>query len=158
MSTEPFRISGKTKRQSIATITAQSATEFKQHIRDWLQNELSAEIDMWESDLQQANLIDAATSNLADIAAPVSAPAPQPAAPAAAPATGALDIQADRWGNNFTYNHPSAPDLPDGRGKYVMKQWTSREGKPLKAWMDPVKGPRPARPGSEEFKPIYIND
>ena len=29
----------------------------------------------------------------------------------------AIDTQVDRYGNEWTYGHPDAPDLSDGRGK-----------------------------------------
>lgn len=70
--------------------------------------------------------------------------------PAAGP-----EIETDKYGAKFTYNHPDAPDLPDGRGKYVLKEWRSQAGKDLKAFVDPVKGPRPARKGEAEAQIIW---
>jgi hypothetical protein len=70
--------------------------------------------------------------------------------PAAGP-----EIETDRYGAKYTYNHPDSPDLPDGRGKYVLKEWTSKQGKDLKAWVDPIKGPRPARSGEAEAPIIW---
>lgn len=65
------------------------------------------------------------------------------------------EIETDRYGSKFTYNHPDAPALPDGRGSYVLKEWTSKQGKDLKAWVDPIKGPRPARSGGDEAPIIW---
>lgn len=70
--------------------------------------------------------------------------------PAAGP-----EVETDKYGAKFTYNHPDAPDLADGRGKYVLKEWRSQAGKDLKAWVDPVKGPRPARKGEAEAQIIW---
>ena len=70
--------------------------------------------------------------------------------PAAGP-----EIENDRYGAKYTYNHPDAPALPDGRGSYVLKEWTSKQGKDLKAWVDPIKGPRPARKGEDEAPIIW---
>ena len=63
---------------------------------------------------------------------------------------------ADRWGNQWTYGAPGAPDLPDGRGKYALKQGTSKAGNQYKAWMDPASGPKPFPKGSVEVKPIWV--
>lgn len=68
---------------------------------------------------------------------------------------GAPETVADRYGNEYTYNHPDAPDLPDGRGKYAHKKWTSKAGKQLRAWVDPSKGPKPFAPGAEEAPIIW---
>jgi hypothetical protein len=74
-----------------------------------------------------------------------------PAAPAAAPAAaGAPEVVKNQYGNVFTYNHPEAPDLPDGRGKYVFKEWSDKSGKQRKAFVDPIKGPKPFPPGATE--------
>jgi hypothetical protein len=98
----------------------------------------------------------------APVTAPVAPPTvqqPGPVAPIPAPAAAptGLEMVQDRWGNTFTYGHPSAPDLPDGRGKYIQKSGVSKAGKPYLAWVDPAKGPKPAQPGAVEAKPIYIN-
>lgn len=77
-----------------------------------------------------------------------------------APATEApkaIEVETDRYGNRFTYNHPDAPDLPDGRGKYIYKEGKSKAGKPYKAWVDPVAGPRPAHKSGNEAPIIWVN-
>jgi hypothetical protein len=68
----------------------------------------------------------------------------------------APETVSDRYNNNYTYHHPDAPDLPDGRGKYILKEWTSKAGKRLKAWVDPVKGPKPFSPGAAEADIIWV--
>lgn len=65
------------------------------------------------------------------------------------------EVETDKYGAKFTYNHPDAKALPDGRGKYILKEWRSQAGKDLKAWVDPVKGPRPARKGDDEAPIIW---
>lgn len=66
------------------------------------------------------------------------------------------EVVQDKWGNTWTYGAPGAPVLPDGRGHYALKQGTSKAGKPYKAWMDPVKGPRPFPAGDTEAKIIWV--
>lgn len=89
---------------------------------------------------------------------PLAAATHAPAAPQpAAAATGGIEIETNKWGNKFTYNHPDAPDLPDGRGKYIQKDWTTKSGARKQAWVDPTTGPRPAKPGVEEAPIIWIN-
>jgi hypothetical protein len=58
--------------------------------------------------------------------------------------------ETDKYGAVWTYDHPDAPALPDGRGLYAMKVWNDRSGKARKAWVDPSKGPKPFAPGSSE--------
>lgn len=61
----------------------------------------------------------------------------------------------DQWGNQWTYNHPDAPDLPDGRGKYTLKKGISKAGKPYTGWFDPAKGPKPFPKGAVEAEAIF---
>lgn len=71
------------------------------------------------------------------------------------------EVETDKWGSKYTYNHPDAKPLPDGRGDYILKEWTSKPkddgspGKELKAWVDPIKGPRPSRKGDAEAPIIW---
>lgn len=69
---------------------------------------------------------------------------------------GGPETMTDRFGGEWTYNHPDAPDLPDGRGKYAMHAWKAKSGKFLKAWKDPSKGPKPFTPGAEEAAIVWI--
>lgn len=80
-------------------------------------------------------------------------------APATAPTPSTSEgptLLTDKYGGEWTYNHPDAPDLPDGRGKYALHAWKSKAGKFLKAWKDPAKGPKPFSPGSEEAPLIWV--
>lgn len=78
--------------------------------------------------------------------------------PAAAPVTASAgpEIQTDKYGAQYTYGLAEAPQLPDGRGYYVKKAWTSQKGKRLTAWVDPVKGPKPFPKGAVEAELIWI--
>jgi hypothetical protein len=67
-------------------------------------------------------------------------------------------IESDKWGKKFAYGHPDAPDLPDGRGKYILKYVTLKDGTEKKVWVDPAEGPRPCKPGSAKAKQIWVNE
>ena len=68
---------------------------------------------------------------------------------------GELETVTDKWGNEWTYNHPEAPDLPDGRGKYARKKGVGKTGKAYAGWFDPAKGPKPFPKGSVEAETIW---
>lgn len=75
---------------------------------------------------------------------------------AAAPAAGTpIETINDKWGNEWTYGHPDAPNLPDGRGKYARKRGTSQAGKAYTGWFDPAKGPKPFPKGAVEAETIW---
>jgi hypothetical protein len=67
----------------------------------------------------------------------------------------AIEVIMDRYGNEWTYGHPDAPALPDGRGKYAKKKGTSKAGKAYVGWFDPAKGPKPFTPGAVEAETIW---
>jgi hypothetical protein len=67
----------------------------------------------------------------------------------------AIEVIMDRYGNEWTYGHPDAPALPDGRGKYAKKKGTSKAGKAYIGWFDPAKGPKPFTPGAVEAETIW---
>jgi hypothetical protein len=78
---------------------------------------------------------------------------PTPVAAGTTPA--AIEVIMDRYGNEWTYGHPDAPALPDGRGKYAKKKGTSKAGKAYVGWFDPAKGPKPFTPGAVEAETIW---
>lgn len=80
------------------------------------------------------------------------------AAPAPAASAGAIETVTDRYGNQWTYGLPDAPDLPDGRGKYAKKRGTSKQGKAYVGWFDPAKGPKPFTPGAVEAETIWAKN
>ena len=57
----------------------------------------------------------------------------------------AIDTQVDEYGNEWTYGHPDAPDLPDGHDKYARKKRQNKAGRVYVGWFDPVKGPSLSR-------------
>lgn len=61
----------------------------------------------------------------------------------------------DKWGNTWTYGHPDAPALPDGRGAYARKKGISKAGSQYTGWFDPAKGPKAFPPGVTEAPPIF---
>jgi hypothetical protein len=67
----------------------------------------------------------------------------------------AIEVIMDRYGNEWTYGHPDAPALPDGRGKYAKKKGISKAGKSYIGWFDPSKGPKPFTPGAVEAETIW---
>lgn len=102
-----------------------------------------------------------AAGAVASIAAPNQAPAieatpPQVQSWAGPAATAGPEVLTDRYGGRWTYGLTDAPDLPDGRGKYVRHDWTSRDQKPYSAWKDPAaKGaPKPFTPSPSGEAPI----
>ncbi len=68
----------------------------------------------------------------------------------------AAEVVTDKYGAQYTYGLAEAPQLPDGRGTYVKKAWTSQKGKRLVAWVDPIKGPKPFPKGAVEAELIWI--
>ena len=74
---------------------------------------------------------------------------------AVTPVPQGIEVLKDKFGNEWTYGHPDAPDLPDGRGKYAKKKGTSKAGKIYTGWFDPAKGPKPFKPGAVEAETIW---
>lgn len=81
---------------------------------------------------------------------------PQAVPSAPTPTVGAPEVVSDKYGAQYTYGLAEAPQLPDGRGFYVKKAWTSQKGKRLVAWVDPIKGPKPFPKGAAEAELIWI--
>jgi hypothetical protein len=67
----------------------------------------------------------------------------------------AIEVVKDKYGNEWTYGHPDAPALPDGRGNYAKKKGVSKAGKTYVGWFDPAKGPKPFKPGAVEAETIW---
>ena len=57
--------------------------------------------------------------------------------------------ETDKYGNKFTYGLSDAPTIPDTDLIGVLKEWRSKNGKDLKAFVHPRKGPRPAPEGGD---------
>lgn len=146
----------------LLTVRGDSADEFFNNI-EYLDSDILAAIGRLQEAVRAVGVVAAAVFDWDDKGHscpdrdgnqhPAPAPTHFDAAPAA-PA-GALETIADRWGNQWTYGLPDAPDLPDGRGKYALKAGTSKAGKPYKAFFDPAKGPKPFPKGQYEAEPIW---
>lgn len=67
----------------------------------------------------------------------------------------AIEQIVDKYGNEWTYGHPEAPMLPDGRGRYARKKGKSKAGKVYTGWFDPAKGPKPFPKGEVEAEAIW---
>lgn len=74
---------------------------------------------------------------------------------AAAPAAAGPEVVMGKYGDKFTYGLSDAPALPDGRGNYVLREWTDKSGKARVAFVDPATGPKPFSPGAVEAKIIW---
>ena len=75
--------------------------------------------------------------------------------PVAAAQPAGPEVVTGKYGDKWTYGLLDAPDLPDGRGKYVLREWTDKANKARIAFVDPAKGPKPFSPGAEEAKIIW---
>ena len=149
MTESTFSYTGKLNGQDLFTVRGNTIQEFNANLQSALLAVASA------NDLQMQLLsrtgqtsMDKAIQNLQDaglVATPVSVPAtPQ-----------SIEVVKDKYGNEWTYGHPDAPDLPDGRGKYAKKKGTSKAGKAYVGWFDPAKGPKPFKPGVAEAETIW---
>ncbi len=152
----------------LLTVRGDSADEFFNNI-EYLDSDILAAIGRLQEAVRAVGVVAAAVSDHSafpahDAPHPGSQPPAEHECPSRAPThfdaapaapAGALETLADRWGNQWTYGLPDAPDLPDGRGKYALKAGTSKAGKPYKAFFDPAKGPKPFPKGQFEAEPIW---
>lgn len=134
------------------TVRGDTVDEFTSNLRECLH---SSSIDFVKA------LQEAITSGTAHVPAPQQAAPPPPTTPVvdtAPPAsTGGIEVVTNKYGAKFTYGHPDAPDLEDGRGKYIQKDWITAKGERKRAWVDPTDGPKPAKPGASKAATIWIN-
>jgi len=145
----------------LLTVRGDNAVEFGQHLDAFLlsdalidkviavQRDVRATVEAVDGGAQLA----AAEANLAAGGIPVTPVAPAPAAAPAAP-EGVETVQ-DRFGNNWTYGLPQAPDGING--KFVLKEGRSKTGKPYKGWFDRTKGPKPCKPVAPAEDPQFID-
>lgn len=80
---------------------------------------------------------------------------PEPDSPAPVQQMAGPEVVAGKYGDRWTYGLAEAPALPDGRGFYVLREWTDAKQTARKAFVDPAKGPKPFAPGAEEAKIIW---
>jgi hypothetical protein len=144
MTESTFSYTGKLNGQDLFTVRGNSVAEFIANLQHASQAIATA------SDLQMQLLsrtgqssMDKAITALQDAGLnPTSAPQ-------------SIEVVKDKYGNEWTYGHPDAPDLPDGRGKYAKKKGISKAGKAYVGWFDPAKGPKPFQPGATEAETIW---
>ena len=156
MTESMFSFTGKLNSSDLFTVRGNSVGEFTANLTAAVEAIASA------TELQRSlnNRTGAATggafaNNTMDTAVQALADAglnPSPVAPAGATA---IEVIQDRYGNEWTYGHPDAPALPDGRGKYAKKKGISKAGKSYIGWFDPAKGPKPFTPGAVEAETIW---
>lgn len=161
MSESTFSVNVSPGRTPQVTVRGDNFTEFVTNLAD-----LSHDPDFAEAlaaFCEQVNVGYAAAS-LTQPSGSVSAS--QPVAKAAA-AVGAPSMftHKDGKGATWTFEHPSAPPLPDGRPyKYAMREGVSEKtNKPYKMLCDPAQCyPQPNEfqfvKGSSEVKPIWKHD
>lgn len=153
MTESMFSYTGKLNGQDLFTVRGNSVAEFKANLVAAV--EAIAEAQSLQSVLVNRPTgavyaptnMDQAIQNLQNaglIAEPATSSAPQ-----------SIEVVKDKYGNEWTYGHPDAPDLPDGRGKYAKKKGVSKAGKAYVGWFDPAKGPKAFKPGVVEAETIW---
>jgi hypothetical protein len=151
MTESTFSYTGKLNGQDLFTVRGNTVAEFTANLQA-ASLAVAAASDLQMQLLSRAGQtsMDKAINNLQEaglIASPVAATVP------ASPQS--IEVMKDKYGNEWTYGHPDAPDLPDGRGKYAKKKGTSKAGKAYVGWFDPAKGPKPFKPGVAEAETIW---
>jgi hypothetical protein len=156
MTESMFSYTGKLNSTDLFTVRGNSVSEFKANLNAavtaiaeavQLQASLSGRVAQPAGNAYTPNA-DAAIQMLQDAGLN-----PQPVAAGTAPQS--IEVVKDKYGNEWTYGHPDAPDLPDGRGKYAKKKGVSKAGKAYVGWFDPAKGPKPFKPGVTEAETIW---
>jgi hypothetical protein len=150
MTESTFSYTGKLNGQDLFTVRGNTVAEFTANLQaallaipsasdlhtQLLSRTGQSSMDKAINALQEAGLIADTT--------PIANSAPQ-----------SIEVVKDKYGNEWTYGHPDAPDLPDGRGKYAKKKGVSKAGKGYVGWFDPAKGPKPFKPGAVEAETIW---
>ena len=156
MTESMFSYTGKLNSTDLFTVRGNSVSEFRANLNAavtaiaeavQLQASLSGRVAQPAGNAYTPNA-DAAIQLLQDAGLN-----PQPVAAGTAPQS--IEVVKDKYGNEWTYGHPDAPDLPDGRGKYAKKKGVSKAGKAYVGWFDPAKGPKPFKPGVTEAETIW---
>jgi len=147
----PFVVS-----HNFCAVRGNSVSELMDHLREFNStDEIEEEIAAFRAKVTNSPPHQAAVALVTqELGATVVTPAA--AEPVAAPASvGAPEVLPGKYGDRFTYGLAEAPALPDGRGFYVLREWTDAKGKARVAFVDPAKGPKPFAPGAEEAKIIW---
>lgn len=154
MTESTFSYTGKLNGQDLFTVRGNTVAEFTANLQA-ASLAVAAASDLQMQLLQRhgQTSMDKAINNLQEaglIASPVAATVP------ASPQS--IEVMKDKYGNEWTYGHPDAPELPDGRGKYAKKKGLSKAGKAYVGWFDPAKGPKPFKPGAAEAETIWTKN
>lgn len=151
MTESTFSYTGKLNGQDLFTVRGQTVAEFKANL-------MAAVEAINEAQSLQSLLVNRPTGNAyapnmeqAIQALQDAGMNPQPVS--SSPQT--IEVVKDKYGNEWTYGHPDAPALPDGRGNYAKKKGVSKAGKSYVGWFDPAKGPKPFKPGAVEAETIW---
>lgn len=148
-----FKVNG-----DLFTVRGDDAATFRANLDAVILTDLADKVLTAQSAAHEASGV--AAPAVAQVQQSVAAPAqaaPAPTYQAPAP-QGGVETVTDRFGNTWIYGLPDAPQLPDGRGQFVLKQGRSKAGKAYKGWFDPAKGPKPFTPGAVEADPIFVRD
>ena len=155
MTESTFSYTGKLNGQDLFTVRGNSVAEFKANL-------IAAVEAINEAQSLQALLVNRPSGTVyAPTGMEQAIQNLQNAGLLAEPATStpqAIEVVKDKYGNEWTYGHPDAPDLPDGRGKYAKKKGVSKAGKAYVGWFDPAKGPKPFKPGVAEAETIWTKN
>lgn len=147
MTESTFSYTGKLNAQDLFTVRGNSAAEFVANLQAATQAIAAA------TDLQMQLLSRSGQTSMdrAITALQEAGLTPQPVSTSPQ----SIEVVKDKYGNEWTYGHPDAPELPDGRGKYAKKKGVSKAGKTYVGWFDPAKGPKPFKPGTAEAETIW---
>jgi hypothetical protein len=151
MTESTFSYTGKLNGQDLFTVRGNSVAEFKANL-------IAAVEAINEAQGLQSMLVNRPTGNAYAPNMEQAIQALQDAGMNPQPVSSSpqsIEVVKDKYGNEWTYGHPDAPDLPDGRGKYAKKKGVSKAGKAYVGWFDPAKGPKPFKPGVAEAETIW---
>jgi len=150
MTESTFSYTGKLNGQDLFTVRGNTVAEFTTNLQAALLA-IPAATDLHTQLLSRAgqSSMDKAITALQNAGLVAEPVATTPATPQA------IEVVKDKYGNEWTYGHPDAPALPDGRGNYAKKKGISKAGKTYVGWFDPAKGPKPFKPGVTEAETIW---
>jgi len=147
MTESMFSYTGKLNGQDLFTVRGNTIQEFNANLQAASLAIASA------NDLQMQLLSRAGQTSLDKAIQTIQDAGMQPVSVTTTPDS--IEVVKDKYGNEWTYGHPDAPQLPDGRGKYAKKKGISKAGKSYVGWFDPSKGPKPFKPGVAEAETIW---
>lgn len=157
MTESTFSYTGKLNGQDLFTVRGNSVAEFKANLTAAIDAVMDAQ--SLQSVLANRPSGNAYAPNMEQAVQALQDAGLNPQPVSSAPSSPqAIEVVKDKYGNEWTYGHPDAPDLPDGRGKYAKKKGISKAGKAYVGWFDPAKGPKPFKPGVSEAETIWTKN